>query len=158
VKMKKTLPMALLGLILLQATAASLAGMPAFGRKYGLSCKTCHAPFPRLKPYGEEFAGNGFVVEDKESPRYFQDTGDDLLSLIRDIPIALRLDGFTAFNNAATGRFDFNTPYVLKLLSGGSCSRTSRITSISSSASGGTWPASRTPSSCSTTCWGRACP
>lgn len=118
-KMKKTLPMALLGLILLQATAASLAGMPAFGRKYGLSCKTCHAPFPRLKPYGEEFAGNGFVVEDKESPRYFQDTGDDLLSLIRDIPIALRLDGFTAFNNAATGRFDFNTPYVLKLLSGG---------------------------------------
>lgn len=117
--MKKTLLTVFLGLVLLQAAGASLWGIPAFGRKYGLSCKTCHAPFPRLKPYGEEFAGDGFVVKDKEAPRYFQETGDDLLSLIRDIPLALRLDGFTVYNNAATGRFDFNTPYLLKLLSGG---------------------------------------
>ncbi|MBN2200115.1 MAG: hypothetical protein JW747_09745 [Candidatus Aminicenantes bacterium] len=117
--MKKTLLTVFLGFLVLTATAASVSGMPAFGRRYSLSCKTCHAPFPRLLAYGEEFAGDGFVIKDKDSPRYFQDTGDDLLSLIRNIPVALRFDGFTAFNNAATGRFDFNTPYVLKLLSGG---------------------------------------
>ncbi|OGD11793.1 MAG: hypothetical protein A2Y86_06440 [Candidatus Aminicenantes bacterium RBG_13_62_12] len=117
--MKKTLIAVLLGVFLLQAGAAALSGMPAFGRKYSLSCKTCHAPFPRLKPYGEEFAGEGFVIKDKESPRYFQDTGDSLLSLLRDIPLALRLDGFLSFNNAGTGRFDFNAPYILKVLSGG---------------------------------------
>ncbi|MCK7528382.1 MAG: hypothetical protein MZV64_67865 [Ignavibacteriales bacterium] len=50
--------------------------MPAFARKYSMSCKTCHAPFPKLKPYGEEFAGNGFVIKDKDTPRYTIDTGD----------------------------------------------------------------------------------
>ena len=28
--------------------------IPAFARKYDTSCLTCHAPFPRLKAYGEE--------------------------------------------------------------------------------------------------------
>ena len=36
--------------------------IPAFARKYRFSCTTCHAPFPRLKPYGDEFAGRGFRV------------------------------------------------------------------------------------------------
>ena len=35
--------------------------IPAFARKYRMSCTTCHAPIPRLKEYGDEFAGNGFV-------------------------------------------------------------------------------------------------
>ena len=40
--------------------------IPAFARKYGLSCKICHDPFPRLNAYGEDFAGNGFPLPDKE--------------------------------------------------------------------------------------------
>ena len=50
----------------------TLDAMPAFARKYQMSCKTCHSPFPKLKPYGEEFAGNGFVLKDKEAPRYYR--------------------------------------------------------------------------------------
>ena len=39
----------------LAAAAALLApldaeAIPAFARKYKVSCTTCHAPFPRLKP------------------------------------------------------------------------------------------------------------
>ncbi len=60
--------------------------MPAFARKYSMSCKTCHAPFPKLKPYGEEFAANGFVIKDKETPRDTIDTGDATLSLLRERP------------------------------------------------------------------------
>jgi hypothetical protein len=117
--MKRILVPCLLGLVLIQALAVSAAAMPAFARRYSLTCKTCHAPFPHLKPYGEEFAANGFVIADKETPRYVVDTGDDLLSLLREVPIALRLEGFLTFNNASTGRFQFSSPYVLKFLSGG---------------------------------------
>jgi hypothetical protein len=106
--------------VLLAACAVSdLDAMPAFARKYQMSCKTCHAPFPRLKPYGEEFAGNGFVIKDKDTPRTYIDTGDDFLSLLREVPLALRLEGFLTYNSGARKQLDFASPYLLKLLSGG---------------------------------------
>jgi len=120
--MKKTSAFFMLLVIGLGYTV-TLDAMPAFARKYQMSCKTCHNPFPRLKLYGEEFAGNGFVLKDKDAPRYTADTGDDKLSLIRDIPIALRLEGYLAFNNADAGKLDFAAPYLIKLLSGGAITK-----------------------------------
>jgi hypothetical protein len=99
--------------------AGTLEAMPAFARKYQMSCKTCHNPFPRLKPYGEDFAGDGFVLKDKEAPRYTADTGDDKLSLIRDLPVALRLEAFATVNSGNGKSLDLATPYLIKLLSGG---------------------------------------
>jgi hypothetical protein len=84
-----------------------------------MTCKTCHTPFPKLKDYGEEFAGNGFVIKDKDAPRYYVDTGDSFLSLLREVPVALRLEGFITYNNSATRQWDFTSPYILKFLSGG---------------------------------------
>jgi hypothetical protein len=79
--------------------------IPAFARKYRLSCTTCHAPAaPALKPYGDEFAGNGFRLEEEQSPRYYMDTGDDKLSLLRELPVAVRLDGFVSYNLAGNER------------------------------------------------------
>ncbi len=101
----------------------TMDAMPAFARKYQLSCKTCHSPFPRLKPYGDEFAANGFVLKDKEAPRYFADTGDEKVSLIRDIPIALRVEAFVSMNNDHGKSLDLSTPYLIKLLSGGAIFR-----------------------------------
>jgi hypothetical protein len=109
--------------ILTQLTAARLGAIPAFARKYQMTCKTCHTPFPKLKDYGEEFAGNGFVIKDKDAPRYYVDTGDDFLSLLREIPLALRLEGFITYNNSDSRQLDFTSPYVLKLLSGGEITR-----------------------------------
>ena len=117
--MKKTILTGLTFLILMQIALVNLQAIPAFARKYRLSCKTCHAPFPRLKAYGDEFASNGFVIKDKDAPRYFVDTGDDFLSLLREIPIALRLEGFWTYNNSNTRQVDFTSPYLLKFLSGG---------------------------------------
>ncbi|MGB6340874.1 MAG: hypothetical protein WBF32_13965, partial [Candidatus Aminicenantaceae bacterium] len=117
--MKKTILPGLAFLILMQIALANLHAIPAFARKYRLSCKTCHAPFPKLKAYGDEFASNGFVIKDKDAPRYFVDTGDDFLSLLREIPIALRLEGFWTYNNSNTRQVDFTSPYLLKFLSGG---------------------------------------
>ena len=109
--------------LLAAVSLGSLQAMPAFARKYSMSCKTCHAPFPKLKPYGEEFAANGFVIKDKDTPRYFIDTGDSALALLRELPIAIRLEGFLAYNNANARQIDFLSPYILKFLSGGAIAK-----------------------------------
>jgi hypothetical protein len=98
--------------------------IPAFARMYNMSCMTCHNPIPRLKPYGDTFAGNGFRLTDREAPRYFQQTGDDMLSLIRDFPLAVRLDGYMSYENIETEEetndgMDVKTPFLMKLMSGG---------------------------------------
>ena len=97
--------------------------MPAFARKYQMSCKVCHAPFPRLKPYGEEFAANGFVLKDKEAPRYYADTGDEKVSLIRNLPIALRVEAYASVNHEDGRMLDVSTPFLIKLLFGGAMLR-----------------------------------
>ena len=108
--------MSLLVTLIPQNTAEAI---PAFARKYKFTCTTCHSPFPRLKEYGEDFAGNGF--EEKEEPtRYFYDTGDDNLLLQRELPVAIRLDAYgqVTKDEDETGS-DLKSPYGLKLLSGG---------------------------------------
>jgi len=95
------------------------SAIPAFARKYRMSCNVCHSPFPRLKPYGDEFAGNGFSLKDKEPPRYTVDTGDEQLQLLREIPLALRLEGYVRYQPQTARRSDFQVPYLVKLLSGG---------------------------------------
>ena len=105
-------------IMLISLTQNSFA-IPSFARKYNMSCQTCHSPFPKLKPYGEEFAGNGFVLGDKDAPRYFIDTGDDQLSLLRELPVAIRLEGYVTYNNLKSEKLDFSAPYLIKLLSGG---------------------------------------
>ena len=103
--------------------AESVKAIPAFARKYSLSCTTCHAPAaPALKAYGDEFAGNGFRLAEEQAPRYYMNSGDDKLSLVRDLPIAVRLDGFATYNLDGGEKMDFAAPYILKLLSGGELS------------------------------------
>lgn len=105
--------------IIILSFATESQAIPAFARKYTMSCNTCHAPVPRLKPYGDEFAANGFALKDKEAPRYFVETGDQNLSLIRDLPFALRLEGFMQHRTNTGKEAEFSFPYNLKLLSGG---------------------------------------
>jgi len=120
--MKKILRLFTLFAIFIFA-AEQLQAIPAFARKYRLSCTTCHAPSaPALKPYGDDFAGNGFRLEDEQSPRYYTETGDTKLSLVRQLPIAVRLEGFVNYNLAGNEKTDFASPYLMKLMSGGEIS------------------------------------
>lgn len=113
----------LIAVIIITGTLSELQAIPAFARKYSMSCKTCHAPFPKLKDYGEEFAANGFALKDKEATRFFQDTGDDNLSLIRDVPLAMRLEGYVTYNKEKSKTTDYYAPSVFKILSGGELSK-----------------------------------
>jgi hypothetical protein len=110
-------------LLLFLIPVDNINAIPAFARKYQLSCQVCHSPaIPRLKGFGEEFAGNGFRLTEYESPRYFIQTGDDKLSLFRELPVAIRLDGHAMINFDNSGETNFASPYILKLLSGGELS------------------------------------
>jgi hypothetical protein len=120
--MKKTLTQGFLFLFLLSLTPRAEA-IPAFARKYRISCQVCHSPsIPKLKPYGDEVAGAGFRLKEYQAPGYFVNTGDDKLSLLRDLPIAVRIDGFATYNFGNSEQADFGAPYLIKLLSGGELS------------------------------------
>jgi len=121
--MKNTFTIITLSIIVITILSSDTFAIPAFARKYNMSCKTCHEPFPKLKPYGNEFAGNGFQLKDKDAPRYFVDTGDDHLSLIRDVPLAMRLEGYVTYNQGNAEQPDFTAPIVFKLLSGGAITK-----------------------------------
>ncbi|KAA3630985.1 MAG: hypothetical protein DWP97_14175 [Calditrichaeota bacterium] len=99
---------------------SSSYAIPAFARKYSMSCTTCHAPIPRLKAYGDEFAGNGFEFENQQATRYTMKDGDERLELLRTFPLAARFDGFIKYDSKTNKDMDFSSPYNLKILSGGS--------------------------------------
>jgi hypothetical protein len=96
--------------------------IPAFARKYGVSCNLCHSTVPRLNAFGEQFAGNGFELVIGEAARDTLDTGDPLLRLIRRLDFALRMDLFATVLTPVqrdAANIDLQTPYGIKLLSGG---------------------------------------
>ncbi len=109
----------ILAVVLLIIVYSDAQSIPAFARKYNMSCKVCHAPFPKMKPYGEDFAANGFQLPGKEPPRFEKKTGDDLLLLMRELPLALRFELFGQYENGRNVNEDFRTPYALKIMSGG---------------------------------------
>ena len=121
--MKKILATTIIIVATVIIVAGDLFAIPAFARKYNMSCKTCHSPIPYLKPYGNEFAANGFVLKDKDAPRYFVQTGDDRLSLIRDFPLAVRIQGYVTYNEENEEQFDIGTPSAFKIMSGGSITK-----------------------------------
>ena len=118
----------ILGLVLAAAPAVALTPdhgdleIPAFARKYGVSCSLCHAPAPRLTAFGETFAGNGFELAVGEVPPDTMATGDPLLQLQESLPLAVRFDAYVqaiAPEPSDRAAYDLQTPWAIKLLTGG---------------------------------------
>ena len=59
---------------ILLVSARSALGVPAFARKYGTSCLTCHTIYPKLNPFGEAFRRNGYRFPGVDSDFVKQDT------------------------------------------------------------------------------------
>ncbi len=64
----------LLAALALIALASPADAIPAFARKYGTSCLTCHVVFPKLNPFGEAFRRNGYRFPGVDSDYVKQDT------------------------------------------------------------------------------------
>ena len=101
--------------------------MPVFARQYNVSCVACHDAFPRLNAFGEHFAASNFRMPQWRDT--MADLGDTQLALPKSVPLAIRAQAFVqgreegADIDPLTGptgnesSFDFQSPYLVKLLS-----------------------------------------
>lgn len=117
--MRRTIIAALLLTVLAGLAPREAEAIPAFARRWKISCTTCHAPFPRLKDFGEEFAGNGFTIPESDVERDYVKAGDELLKLNKDFPVAGRFDAYAVWDDGKDVEYDLQSPWGLKLLSGG---------------------------------------
>jgi hypothetical protein len=60
--------------VLIFAYARPSGALPAFARKYGTSCLTCHTVYPKLNPFGEAFRHNGYLFPGIDSDFAKQET------------------------------------------------------------------------------------
>jgi hypothetical protein len=66
--------------------------IPAFARRYKVTCALCHNPMPTLTEFGNRFAANGYRMASGEAMPDSIGTNDPLLSLPDKLPLAVRLD------------------------------------------------------------------
>src|ERR1700692_131856 len=57
--------------------------IPAFARKYGLPCSSCHEAWPKLSPFGQSFTDNGYQMGNEREAAIYQQRAY--------CPIALRI-------------------------------------------------------------------
>ncbi len=70
--MRRAIVSLVIGLLVLTGASAAYA-IPAFARKYGTSCQTCHTIYPKLTPFGEAFRRNGYKFPGKDEDFIKQD-------------------------------------------------------------------------------------
>ncbi len=59
--------------VFLFADAQSASALPAFARKYGMPCSSCHEVWPKLSPFGQAFKDNGYQMgNDRDAPIFQQ--------------------------------------------------------------------------------------
>jgi hypothetical protein len=50
---------------------ANVHAIPAFARKYGMPCSSCHEAWPKLSPFGQQFKDNGYQMgNERDAPIY----------------------------------------------------------------------------------------
>ncbi len=116
-------------LAVLALPLADLAqAMPVFARQYDMTCAVCHSAYPRLNAFGEQFRDSNYRLSNWRE-KTTVDTKDDMLALPKSPPLALRMQSFVQgrqgreVNDSYTGftgnnaEADFQTPYLIKLLS-----------------------------------------
>jgi hypothetical protein len=51
----------------------NVRALPAFARKYGMPCSSCHEAWPKLSPFGQWFKDNGYQMgNDRDAPIFQQ--------------------------------------------------------------------------------------
>ena len=53
----------------LPLVTAKVTALPAFARKHGMPCSSCHEAWPKLSPFGQSFKDNGYQMgNDRDAP------------------------------------------------------------------------------------------
>lgn len=88
---------------------------PGFARKFGYSCNMCHNGFPKLNPFGEEFARNGYQLPGGNDTGDSQSYDDPKLSLEKSLNLAVRVDSYLRYRSDTSVRSDIASPFLAKL-------------------------------------------
>jgi hypothetical protein len=104
-------------LLLFLATSDPANAIPAFARKYGMPCSSCHEAWPKLSPFGQQFKDNGYQMgNDRDAPIYqspaywpmsLRTTPNWHLENNHNLPVDAA-DGSTTFANVKTQGFDLS--------------------------------------------------
>ncbi len=112
--------------------AGDAEAIPAFSRRYEVSCSTCHQfHYPRLNSYGRRFRENGYQLprgaEDQARARRTIEPGtpNERLSVFKESPLSFRGEVFGVFrpstDDSTTPKFD-NKIFAF-ILGGGSIAK-----------------------------------
>src|ERR1700674_5198270 len=64
-----SLMLGFLAFVFLFANVHPAFALPAFARKYGMPCSSCHEAWPKLSPFGQAFKDNGYQMgNDRDAP------------------------------------------------------------------------------------------
>jgi hypothetical protein len=113
-----------LRLILLLVALATILGscqpaaaIPAFARKYGMPCSSCHEAWPKLSPFGQQFKDNGYQLgNDRDAPIFqspaywpisFRITPSWHLETQNHVIVDGRIGPDSAIANVKTNGFDY---------------------------------------------------
>ena len=88
---------------------------PGFARKFGFSCAMCHAGFPKLTPFGEEFAASGYQMPGGDPTAASDSYGDPKLKLEKGLNLAVRVDSFLRYRSDTSVHSDIESPFLVKL-------------------------------------------
>ncbi|MBI3803209.1 MAG: hypothetical protein HY282_05540 [Nitrospirae bacterium] len=105
----------LISLLLLLPNPPSASANPGFARKFGFSCVMCHAGFPKLNPFGEAFAKNGYQMPGGDVTTQSQSFGDSNLSLEKNLNLAVRVDSYLRYRADTSVHSDIESPFLVKL-------------------------------------------
>src|SRR5215813_10968334 len=111
----------LLGVALADCHAAY--AIPAFARKYGMPCSSCHEAWPKLSPFGQQFKDNGYQMgNDRDAPIFqspaywpiaFRITPNWHLENSQNLPVVLTATGNPTTTNVTTQGFDYTGMDIL---------------------------------------------
>lgn len=108
------------------STIGTARAIPAFARRYGMSCTTCHEfHYPRLSSFGDTFRRNGFQLpggaEDPARARRMVEPGTiaERLTVFREVPISLRLQATMDLDLDGTDEPKTNNRLVGYVVAGG---------------------------------------
>jgi hypothetical protein len=120
-------------MISLLLTTGKAHAIPAFGRKYDMTCNSCHTREPRLNPFGQRFQENGYQLPETEDGSTVQKdllggplNGVTLDDVTNYFAVRLRADLRQADfreNTSATDDPELVFPTIVNLFFGGTATR-----------------------------------
>lgn len=99
----KTLRLLAVCMILASISGLRAEAIPAFARAYHMSCASCHAYYPRLNDFGEQFRRNGYQLPGK--------SGLVTIASQRTLPASVEIN--TSSERSGSDNGNATTGYVL---------------------------------------------